>query len=166
MAFYSSSNTNQTNLSVVSSTSSSNANRLQALPVPVYHRQELGPSSVAIRPIVLAAPCISMTPSTAGQTYTLPSAAQILQVFGRNLESGHSRLYAGSILDLQFVNRSGLFTCNVSSAATGGDSKTIICPVYSGTKVFLEFTSVSSGLNGCTGDYIIYPVSCYTGGSR
>jgi hypothetical protein len=166
MAFYSSSNTNQTNLSVVGSTSSASVNHLHAVPSTVYHRQELGPVTASIRPIVLAAPCISMTPSTVAQTYYLPTAAQILQVFGRNLESGQSHFCAGTIMELQFVNRSALFPCRVSSAATGGDAKTIECPVYSGTKIFLEFTSVSSGLNGCTGDYIIYPVSCYTGGQR
>jgi hypothetical protein len=164
MAFYYSSNTNQTNLAISGSTSSVGANRIHAVPTTVYHRQELGPVSVAIKPIALAAPCMSMAPASAAQVYTLPTAAQILQVFGRNMESGKSRMYAGTVMELQFMNR-GAFPCTVSATAAGGDGSYITCATgdgYSGmgTKIFLEFTSVSSGLNGCTGDYVIYPCAC------
>ena len=166
MAFYYSSNTNQTNLAITGSTSSVGANRLHALSTPIYHRQELGPVSATIKPITLAAPCMSMVPISAAQVYTLPTAAQILQVFGRNLESGQSRLYAGTVMELQFMNR-GAFPCEVSSNTTGGGGAAIVCATGDGyggmgTKIFLEFTSVSSGLNGCTGDYVIYPCTCGT----
>jgi hypothetical protein len=158
MALYFSSNPNQTNFSVSGAPVSVGANRLHALPVPMYHRQDLGPVSVAIKPIVLAAPCISMAPTATGQTYTLPSAAQILQVFGRNLESGLSRVSSGTIIELTVVNHSGTFGATVAASGTGG-SGTVVCPTGpygKGTKVFVEFTSVSSGTGGCTGDYVVY----------
>ena len=157
MALYYSSNPNQTNFSVSGGTSSVGANRLHAFPIPVYHRQDVGPASVALNPIVLASPCISMSPSAGSLTYTLPTAAQILQVFGRNLESGRANVCAGTIAELQVVNH-GAFPCTVAASSTGG-SGTVVCatgPYGKATKVFVEFTSVSSGLAGCTGEYVVY----------
>jgi Collagen triple helix repeat (20 copies). len=141
------------------STSSVGANRTASIPTEMYHRQDLGATGVAINPIVLAAPCMSMTPTSGGQTYTLPAASEILQVFGRNLDSGVSRIIPGTVMELQFINK-GAVPCTIACSATGGDSSTVVCGTGAygkGTRVMLEFTAVNSSTAGSTGTYTIYP---------
>lgn len=160
MSFVSSNNLNQTNFSVMGSTSSVGPNRMRSDVIPVSHRQDLGATGITIPPIYLCGPCISMVPQLASQSFAFPSAAQMLQLFGRNLETGLSRIAPGTVMEFQFINR-GAVPCEVVASGTGGDSSLVACATGAGnlgkgTKVFLEWIAVNSGLNGCTGEYTIY----------
>lgn len=134
----------------------------------MYHRQDIGSSGTTISAVQLAGQCLSVIPGTSGQTYTLPTASQILQVFGRNIDSGLSRIVPGTIMEFKFVNR-GSFTCAIAGNPTGSDGSAVIC--YTGaaglgtgvvalsglpTRICLEWLQVNSGTNGATGLYTIY----------
>ena len=160
MSFVSSNNLNQVNFAVVGSTSSVGPNRLKSACVPVSHRQDLGATGTVIPSLYLSGPCISMVPATGTQDYTFPAATQMLQVFGRNLDSGVSRIAPGTVMEFQFINR-GTEACTVTASGTGGDSTSVACAtggsnIGKKTGVFLEWIAVNSGMGGCTGTYTIY----------
>ena len=168
MAFVISNNHLQTNLTIQHSSCPIQSNRIAPEGPVIFHRQDVGPTGINIPPLYLAGPCISVTPSSVGQNYTLPTASQILQVFGRNLESGIPRFGPGTIMELQVINR-GTYTCALVSNPTGGDGTAVLC--YTGayglgtgvvplagypTHVYLEWIQVYGGPNGATGYYSIY----------
>jgi hypothetical protein len=169
MAFVVANNTRQTNLSIYRPVNHVTSNRMSPEGPVVYHRQDVGSVSTVIPAIALTGQCISMAPTSASQNYTLPTAAQILQVFGRNLESGISRISPGTIFEIKVINR-GTAPCAVVSNPTGGDGSAVIC--YTGaydqlgtgaiassglpTRICLEWLEVNSGTQGATGLYCVY----------
>jgi len=116
---------------------------------------------------------ITVTPTAANTTYVLPTASDILAVFGKDVTTGVPKLTTGDSLPLRFINK-GSVPCYLATNPTGGDGSA--CILYNGytgmtgfvsytgavvpagkiTPVFLEFTNVSGSTLGATGSYTIY----------
>lgn len=118
---------------------------------------------------------IVVAPTTANTTFTLPSASDILNIFGKDINTGVPKLTKGDALPLRFINKG---TQNAYlKTGTGGDGSAVIlyngAAVYNAnatfpiastgaaniahiTQVQLEFTEVNGSLGGATGAYTIY----------
>lgn len=140
----------------------------------------LGATGTIIPASALVGGYVFVSPGTGAQTYTLPSATQILSEFGEPL--GAANINAGDVLSFYIVNK-GTFNCLIASqTGTGGGDGTIIVanaanatgsfstgaisPIGHSTFVKLEFTSVSNGgvigsnnigiITQSTGSYSVY----------
>lgn len=149
------------------------ANRAPALTSGKIIRQNVGSAGAAIPPSFLLNHTIVVSPTGASQTYTLPTASQILSEFGKSIDTGVPKLVTGDSIRFKIVNR-GNSPAYIATNPTGGDGTAIICytgsstgwggfgftgsvtPVGKQTTLYLEWLSVSGGINGATGVYTIY----------
>jgi hypothetical protein len=126
--------------------------------------------SVATIPVSsLAGNTIFVSPSSdSTDSFILPTASEILSVFGRSVDTGAAKLSTGDCLRYTVVNKSSATGAFIYPGQTGADSSTgsIEAPtggsdgaIGFGTDFILEFTNVGSSLSGATGSYIIYPVA-------
>jgi hypothetical protein len=126
--------------------------------------------SVATIPVSsLAGNTIFVSPSSAStDTFILPTASEILAMFGRSVDSGSAKLSAGDCLRYTVVNKSSATGAFVFPGQAGVDSSTGSIEAHTGgsdgaigmgTDFILEFTKVSASISGATGSYVIYPVA-------
>lgn len=129
---------------------------------------DLGATGAEINPALLASSTIVVRP-TAIQTYTLPSASDIISIFGIDVDTGIPRISTGQSIKLNVINK-GTAPAYILSGPTGGDGTAIIAftgaanasnatgstPHGKVTPLTIEFTSVSSSLLGATGAYTVY----------
>ncbi len=136
------------------------------------NRQNIG-AVAAIPASVLLGNTITVTPTAASTTYSLPTASDILTAFGKDITTGVPKLTTGDSLPLRFVNK-GVHNAFIACSTTGGDGTAVIAyapgtnplafasasgataHVGKVTDLFLEFTNVSGGVGGATGSYTIY----------
>lgn len=142
-------------------------NKLQTLVCGKVAKASLGNASAPVPLAAIQAHTFSVSPTGAGQVYTLPTASDLLSGFGKNIDTGIPKFVAGDAISFEVVNR-GPFPCGLASNATGGDGTVVTCstgsssafagsaPVGKITRVHLEWTAVNGGVNGATGTYTIY----------
>jgi len=148
-------------------------NRSSPLHSGVALKEDLGASSTAIPAAAILGHTIVVSPTTAGQVYTLPTAASMLYEFGRSIDTGVPKTGVGNMIVLNVVNR-GTLPAYIACNPTGGDGSAIIAynggvisatgPSYTGsivpkghiTPVYMEWLQVSGGVNGATGQYTLY----------
>jgi len=151
-------------------------NRAQPLVTRRVAPQNLGNVASAVPVSALVDNMFVVAPTGAsinapGVVFTLPSATNILAVFGEEL--GVSKLAAGDQLIFS-VNNKGTSPAYVASNSSGGDGSAVIAlpngntGAYSGqgtgtltnvghvTQFVLEWLQVNSGSNGATGLYAVY----------
>jgi len=139
----------------------------------VVLKNDLGATGKAIPASLVLGHTIIVSPVTASQTYTLPTASSLLSEFGRSIDTGVPTTRAGNMIVFNVVNR-GTSPAYIKSNTVGGDGTAIIAynggvvdaagPSYTGatvpvgkiTPVYLEWLSVSGGLDGATGTYTLY----------
>ena len=154
-------------------TSGTASNKTRPLTVGKVIKQSVGATSSAVPVSALLNHTITVVPTTANQTFTLPTAAQLLSQFGKSTDTGVPKLAAGDSLVFNVVNR-GSQAAYIASNPTGGDGTAIIAytgasaqvsgaaftgavaPVGKITPVYLEWLQVSGGVVGATGLYTLY----------
>ncbi len=148
-------------------------NRCPALQTQRIMRNNMGAVNNTVIPAsALMAPFV-VSPTGPNVTYVLPTAASILNEFGRSIDTGLAKMASGDSLLLRVVNR-GTSPAYLLSNPVGGDGTSVIvyqnnltggnAPASTGavaavgrlTDVVLEFTAVSSSTNGSTGSYTLY----------
>lgn len=162
------STSSQLNFGIKQTANQSRANRTAPAVTSKIIRQSVGNTGAAIPLTFILGDTIVISPSTVNQTYTLPSASQILSEFGKSIDTGVPKLAAGDCLQLKIVNR-GAFAGYILTSPTGGDGSALLA--YTGgaaastgaiaisgklTTMYLELTAVNGGVNGATGAYTIY----------
>lgn len=148
-------------------------NRSSPLHSGVAFKENMGVSSTAIPASAVLGHTIVVSPTTANQTYTLPTASSMLYEFGRSIDTGIPKTSVGNMLVFNIVNR-GTLPAYIASNPTGGDGSAIVAynggitgttgPSYTGsvvpvghiTPVYLEWLQVNGGVNGATGQYTLY----------
>lgn len=163
----------QTNFSIRTPITPYVPNRAQPLQSGVANKDSMGSTSTNIPSSAVLGHTIVVAPTTAGQTFTLPTAASLLYEFGRSSDTGITKTSTGKMLVFNIVNR-GTLPAYIASNATGGDGTSIIAynggiinatgPSFTGsvtpvgkiTPLYLEWLQVNSGVNGATGLYTIY----------
>lgn len=148
-------------------------NRAPPLHSGVAIQNDVGAVTTNISAAALLGHTIVVSPTTAGQTFTLPTASSILYEFGRSIDTGVPKTAPGNMLVFNVVNR-GTLPAYIASNPTGGDGSAIIAynggvisatgPSYTGavvpvgkiTPVYMEWLQVSGGVNGSTGQYTLY----------
>lgn len=137
-------------------------------------KADMGATGTTITPNFIDNHTIVVSPSTAGQVYTLPSASLILSEFGKNVDTGIPKLGVGDSLLVDIVNRgNNPAVIATASAANGGDGTQLVCATGSAgiqgvgftgaviprgrlTTLTLEFLEVNGSVAGATGLYTIY----------
>lgn len=150
-----------------------NPNRTPPLHSGVALKDDMGATSTNIPASAVLGHTVVVSPVTAGQSYTLPTAAALLYEYGRSSDTGVVKTAVGNMIVLNIVNR-GTLPAYIVSNATGGDGSAIIAynggivnatgPSYTGsvvpkgkiTPVYMEWLQVNSGVNGATGQYSVY----------
>ena len=135
----------------------------------------LGATSAAISAIQFQGHTLIVNPTLGSQTYTLPTATQLLNEYGVNLDSGIPKLTAGALHNIHIINRStNNSVAYIAANPTGGDGSVVLAyaptggnfngiPLSTGaaltgklTNIYLQWTNVASGTNGASGSYTIY----------
>lgn len=146
-----------------------NSNRAPPARLTRIIKTDMGATGTYIPASVVLGQTVIISPSSALQTYTLPTATSIISEFGE--PQGVPKLSTGNILPINIINR-GTFDAFINGS-TGSDGSAVValCPANTtntatgtttmlGTNcsVFIEFTNVASSLSygGCTGAYTIY----------
>jgi hypothetical protein len=148
-------------------------NRAPPLVTGKIIKTNVGTTSAAIPPVAILGHTITVSPASASQIYTLPTASAILAEFGKSIDTGVPKLAAGDSHIIRIVNR-GAAPAIILSNPTGGDGTAILAytgsatgiggvgftgtvfPVGKLTTLYLEWLQVSGGVNGATGLYTIY----------
>lgn len=148
-------------------------NRNPPLHSGVVSKDDMGATSASISATAVLGHTIVVSPTTAGQVYTLPTASSLLYEFGRSPDTGVAKTAVGNMVVFNVVNR-GTLPAYIACNATGGDGSAIIAynggvisatgPSYTGsvvpkghiTPVYMEWLQVNSGVNGATGQYTLY----------
>jgi hypothetical protein len=159
---------------VKSQNSTHPSNKSPPLVTGTINAINLGAVSAPISSNVFNGHTLSCAPVTAGQVYTLPTAAQILSEYGINLDSGIPKLTAGAMHNIHIINK-GTSSAFVASNPTGGDGSAIIAysptggsfnglPLSTGatvplgklTNIYILWTNVASGASGYSGSYSVF----------
>src|SRR6185437_6143144 len=148
-------------------------NKIAASTCTKVIKQDVGAVGTNIPPSFMLNHTITVSPTGANQTYTLPTASAILAEFGKSNDTGVPKLAVGNSLMLRIVNRGG-FPAYIATNPTGGDGTAIVAytgsstgiagpgftgsvsPVGKLTTIYLEWLQVNGGVNGATGQYTIY----------
>lgn len=115
----------------------------------------------------LSAGIVSIAPVTVNQIYHLPSFTQLLNQFGSNLDTGLPRAQVGDIFPLRVFN-TGTQTAVIASntGAFGGDGTAVFALATQSstgtsqsahaTSLYVQLTSVNTGMLGSTGTYSLF----------